>query len=91
MLEALTQWSTSRYDNQFISQEFQFDNCNFELHVSNIQWQTKINIAHGRRQGGAGGGHGPPGFPQTLSLTYQISKILPFLVVNTGPILIGPP
>ena len=27
----------------------------------------------------------------TLSLTYQISEILPFLVVNTSPIFIAPP
>ena len=31
------------------------------------------------------------GLSLTLSVTYQISKILPFLAVNTGPILIGPP
>ena len=33
----------------------------------------------------------PPGFSHTLSKSSQISKILPFLVVNTGSILIGPP
>ena len=46
---------------------------------------------HGRRQGGAGEGHGPPGFSHTLNQTYKISKFLLFLVVNTGSILIGPP
>ena len=46
---------------------------------------------HGRRQGGAGGAMAPPGFSHTLSKSSQISKILPFLVVNTGSILIGPP
>ena len=47
--------------------------------------------SHGRRQGGAGGAMAPPGFSHTLSKSSQISKILPFLVVNTGSILIGPP
>ena len=46
---------------------------------------------HGRRQGGAGGAMAPPGFSHTLSKSSQISKILPFLVVNTGSIFIGPP
>ena len=32
----------------------------------------------------------PPAFSHTLSLTFQISKILPFLVVNTCSIFIGP-
>ena len=32
-----------------------------------------------------------PGFSLTLSKTSLISKILQFLVVNTGSILIGPP
>ena len=55
---------------------------------------SKIDVSgysHGRRQGGAGGGHGPPLDFHTLSKSSQISKILPFLVVNTGSILIGPP
>ena len=46
---------------------------------------------HGRRQGGAREGRGPTGFSQTLSKTFQISKILSFLVVNTGSIRIGTP
>ena len=36
-------------------------------------------------------GHALPGFSHTLSKTFQISKILRFLVVNTGSILIGLP
>ena len=42
-------------------------------------------------KGGQGGAMAPPGFSHTLSKSSQISKILPFLVVNTGSILIGPP
>ena len=42
-------------------------------------------------RGGRGGPWPPPGFSHTLSKSSQISKILPFLVVNTGSILIGPP
>ena len=42
-------------------------------------------------KGGQGGPWPPPGFSHTLSKSSQISKILPFLVVNTGSILIGPP
>ena len=40
---------------------------------------------------GRQGGHAPPGFSRSLSKTYQISKYLPFLDVNTGFILIDPP
>ena len=59
--------------------------------ISNQQLKLSAT-AHGRRQGGAGGGPWPPpGFSHTLSKSSQISKILPFLVVNTGSILIGPP
>ena len=37
------------------------------------------------------GGHGSPGFSNTLSKTSQNSKIISFLVVNTGSIRIAPP
>ena len=53
--------------------------------------EVEVSYGHGRRQGGAGGAMAPPGFSHTLSKSSQISKILPFLVVNTGSILIGPP
>ena len=33
----------------------------------------------------------PPGFSHTLSKTSQISKIISFLVVNTGSIRFAPP
>ena len=36
------------------------------------------------------GGHGSPGFSHTLSKTSQNSKIIWFLVVNTGSIRIAP-
>ena len=44
-------------------------------------------------KGGRGGPWpgSPPGFSRTLSKTSYISKILPFLAVNTGSILIGTP
>ena len=50
-----------------------------------------VEAGHGRWQGGARDGHGPPGFLQNLSKTSQISKILSFLVVNHGFIRIGSP
>ena len=45
----------------------------------------------GKGGGGQGRAMAPPEFSRTLSKTSQISKNLPFLVVNTGSILIGPP
>ena len=45
---------------------------------------------HGRRQRGLGG-HGPPGFLHTFFETSKTIKMLPFLVVNTGSVLIAPP
>ena len=54
--------------------------------------EFSLNIAAmGVGKGGQGGPMAPPGFSHTLSKSSQISKILPFLVVNTGSILIGPP
>ena len=40
---------------------------------------------------GKGGIMVPPGFSRTLFKTSQISKIISFLVVNTGSIHIAPP
>ena len=52
-----------------------------------------LKIFHSIMGVGKGGQEGP--WPHldfhTLSLTYQISKILPFLVVNTCPVLIATP
>ena len=45
----------------------------------------------GKGGGGLEGAMAFPGFSHTLSTTSQISKNLPFLVVNTGSIVIGPP
>ena len=42
-------------------------------------------------KGGAGRGHGPPGFSYTLTLTYQISKILQFYLLMLVLFLLAPP
>ena len=55
------------------------------------QTKAKVLLPWASARGGRGGPWPPPGFSHTLSKSSQISKILPFLVVNTGSILIGPP
>ena len=50
-----------------------------------------MGVGKGGGGGGAGDDHSPPpGFSRSLSKTSQISKILQFLVVKIGSILIGP-
>ena len=64
-----------------------------------LLYSQNLNMFYERWQGGGGGGGGgaerghgpPPGFSHTLSQTFQNSKILPFLVGNTGFILIALP
>ena len=50
-----------------------------------------LNVYMSVDKGRQGGAMAPPGFSHTLSFISQISKILPFLEVNTGSIFIAPP
>ena len=54
--------------------------------VLNRKVTKLLTCEHRRRQG-----ENAPWFSHTFSLTYQTSKLLPYLVVNTGSILIGLP
>ena len=61
-----------------------------EFSLSGAAQLLKLRLQTWASARGAGGIM-PPGFSHTLSQTSQITKILQFLVINTGSIFFAPP